>query len=147
MIHCLSCRILSFVVLLCLSGVGSSGLKAQESSSAGPANLAVLWTSGDSDVAHRVAFLYTLNAKKQSWFDEVTLIVWGPSQRLLAADSSIQDYVKEMQAAGVVVEACINCSEAYGITETIKALGIEVKPMGSPLSDYLKHPNWATISF
>ena len=47
--------------------------------------LAVLWTSGDPDVADNVCFMYTHNAKKQKWFDEVTLIVWGPSAKLLIA--------------------------------------------------------------
>lgn len=37
--------------------------------------LAVIWTSGDPEVAYRVCFMYTDNAKKQKWFDEVTLIV------------------------------------------------------------------------
>ncbi len=138
---------LFIVATLCLFLSPVSGLRAEPPSAESPDNLAVLWTSGDPEVAHRVAFLYTLNARKQGWFKDVTLIVWGPSQRLLAADQSIQAYVKEMQDAGVVVEACINCAEAYGITKDIEALGIEVKPMGQPLSEFLKNPEWATLSF
>ena len=47
-------------------------LHAQDAKpSEGSKNLAVLWTSGDPEIAHRVAFLYTLNAKKQKWFDQV----------------------------------------------------------------------------
>lgn len=45
-----------------------------------------------------------------------------------------------MQEAGVVVEA-------YGITETIKALGIEVTPMGVPLTRAKKSPVLETLSF
>ena len=45
--------------------------------------LAVLWTSGDPEVAEKVCFMYTNNAKKQGWFDEVVLIVWGTSSKLL----------------------------------------------------------------
>ena len=63
--------------------------------------LAVIWTSGDPDVAHRVCFMYTDNAKKQKWFDEVVLIVWGPSARLLAGDKDLQAKIKTMQADGV----------------------------------------------
>lgn len=140
-------RILTVVFTLCLFHGMTPGLRAELSPAGSTNNLAVLWTSGDPDVAHRVAFLYTLNAKKQGWFNDVTLIVWGPSQRLLAADQSIQAYVKEMQEAGVVVEACINCAEAYGITKAIESLGIEVKPMGKPLSEFLKDPEWSTLSF
>ena len=141
-------RLLAVIIALSLCSGMLSGLRAESPTPAsGPDNLAVLWTSSDPDVAHRMVFLYTLFAKKQAWFEEVTLIVWGPSQRLLAADKEIQAYVKKIQEAGVVVEACINCAEAYGITETIRDLGIEVKPMGKPLTAYLRDPEWATLSF
>jgi len=110
-------------------------------------NLAVLWTSGDPEVAHRVAFLYTLNAKKQKWFDQVQLTIWGPSQRLVVADKEIRAYLKKIQDAGVTVEACVNCAKAYGIADELKALGIEVKPMGVPLTEFLKKPDWEVLSF
>lgn len=100
--------------------------------------LAVVWTSGDPDVAHRMALMYTHAAKTQGWFDEVTLIVWGPSQRLLAADKDIQEKVDEMAGDGVIVEACIVCAESYGLVEKIEELGFEVKGMGAPLTDHIK---------
>jgi hypothetical protein len=100
--------------------------------------LVVLWTSGDPDVAHRVCFMYTHNAKKQGWFADVTLIVWGPSQRLLVADKDIQKAVLDMKEDGVAVQACIACAESFGIVEDIEALGIEVKPMGVPLTRFLQ---------
>jgi len=147
MTHYFTSRFLPLVVALFVFHGTSSGLRAEAPPAGSAENLAVLWTSGNPEVAHRVAFLYTLTAKKQEWFKGVTLIVWGPSQRLLAADKEIQAYVKKMQEAGVVVEACVNCAEAYGIVDTIKALGIEVKPMGVPLTRFLKSPDWETLSF
>lgn len=99
--------------------------------------LAVVWSSGDPEVAHRVCLMYTHAAKTAGWADEVTLIVWGPSSRLLAADKDVQVKVKQMMADGVRVEACIACANSYGIADTIRALGIEVKPMGKPLTDML----------
>jgi hypothetical protein len=103
-----------------------------------PDKLAVLWTSGDPEVAHKVCFMYTLNAKKQRWFDQVNLIVWGPSSRLLAGDKDIQAKVKQMQEAGVIVEACQACADSYGVSDKLRQLGIEVKYMGLPLSNMLK---------
>jgi hypothetical protein len=100
--------------------------------------LAVVWTSGDPDVAHRVCFMYTHNAKTQEWFDEVRLVVWGPSARLLAGDKDLQAKIKAMMSDGVEVQACIVCADSYGVTERLRALGIEVKPMGRPLSTMLK---------
>ena len=61
--------------------------------------LVILWTSGDREVALKMVFMYTHAAKQAGWFKEVTLIVWGPSQRLLVGDKSLQEKVKDM--AGV----------------------------------------------
>lgn len=98
----------------------------------------MLWTSGDPEVAHRVCFMYTHNAKTQGWFDEVRLIVWGPSARLLAGDKDLQSEVGQMMKDGVKVQACIVCADSYGVADTLRALGIEVKAMGRPLTDLLE---------
>ena len=108
--------------------------------------LAVIWTSGDPEVAHRVCFMYTDNAKKQKWFDEVTLIVWGPSARLLAGDKDLQAKVKGMLDDGVKVQACVACAESYGVTEQLRKMGIEVKGMGKPLTDLIQQ-GWHILTF
>jgi hypothetical protein len=107
--------------------------------------LAVLWTSGNPDVAEKMAFMYTYNAKKQGWFDEVVLIVWGPSAKLLTENKMLQDYVKKMQEAGIKVEACMACARMYEVDGKLQELGIDVKGMGVPLSNYLKD-GWKTLS-
>jgi hypothetical protein len=112
----------------------------------GSERLAVVWTSGDPEVAHRVALMYTHAAKRQGWFDEVRLIIWGPSQRLLAADKDVKAYIKRLQDDGVIVQACIVCADSYGLTEDLRALGIEVKAMGMPLTEHLKE-DWRVLSF
>ncbi|WP_197092805.1 hypothetical protein [Labilibaculum euxinus] len=55
--------------------------------------LAVVWTSGDRDVALKMVFMYTYNAKKMGWWDEINLIVWGPSSKLLCEDAELQEYI------------------------------------------------------
>ncbi len=100
--------------------------------------LVVVWTSGDKEVAKNMVFMYTLNAKKRSWFDDVTFIVWGPSSELLSNDEELQGIVKEMIDEGVKLEACLRCAENYGVVQRLKDLGIDVKLMGEPLSNYLK---------
>lgn len=107
--------------------------------------LAVLWTSDDPHLAEKMAFMYTYNAKKQGWFEEVVLIIWGPSAKLLSENKMTQDYVKKMQEAGVVVEACVACARMYGVDKQLAEMGIEVKGMGVPLSNYLKE-GWKTLS-
>ena len=105
---------------------------------AGDDKLVVLWTSGDPEVAEKVCFMYTHNAKRQGWFDEVTLVVWGPSAKLLSENPALRERVKAMIADGIAVEACVACANMYGVASDLSVLGIDVKGMGVPLTDYLK---------
>ena len=100
--------------------------------------LVVLWVSGDRDVAEKSCLMYAHAAKKMEWFDEVVLIVWGSSSRLLAEDPALQEKIMKMGEDGVILEACIACSDQFGVTEKLLELDIDVKGMGGPLTRYLK---------
>ncbi len=100
--------------------------------------LTVLWVNDNPDTAKTMVFMYTTNAKLRSWFNEVELIIWGPTSKLTAENKEIQELVKSAQEAGVVVKACIACAKMFGVDEDLSALGIEVAPMGIPLTEALK---------
>ncbi|MFW6039426.1 MAG: DsrE family protein [bacterium] len=121
--------------------------QAASTQPASPRHLAVLWTSGDPDVAHRVAFMYTHGAAQQDWFERVRVIVWGPSARLLAGDKDLQAAVAEMKEHGVEVHACVACADSYGVTDTLRSLDIPVEPMGQPLTDLLRDNQWEVLTF
>ncbi|WP_319480638.1 DsrE family protein [uncultured Draconibacterium sp.] len=133
--------VLVFLILLCNVAMATNNKPMEENKN----KLAVLWTSGDPEVAEKMAFMYTYNAKTQGWFDEVVLIIWGPSAKLTAENEMIQDYIKKMQEAGVKIEACLYCAKMYEVDEKLAELGVDVKGMGIPLSDYLKE-GWKTLS-
>lgn len=109
--------------------------------------LTIVWTSGDPEVAHRMVLMYAHAAKKSNWFDEVRVIVWGPSSRLTAADKEIQSKLTAMKADGVVLEACIVCADSYGVTDRLRELGIDVKSMGKPLSNTIKDASVHLLTF
>jgi hypothetical protein len=112
----------------------------------GPSKILIVWTSYDRDVALKMVFMYTFNAKKNKWWDEVRLLVWGPSSKLLSEDQELQDYVKKMKDAGVILEACKACADMYGVSDKLGALGMDVKYMGKPLTDMIKS-GWVTLTF
>jgi len=124
-------------ILTCMLMILPVEVKAQDMETK-KEKLAVLWVSGDPDVAEKSCLMYTHAAKRNGWFDEVVLIVWGSSSRLLAENEALQEKVKAMIKDGVILEACISCSNMLGVTEELKALGIDVKGMGVPLTNYLK---------
>ena len=100
--------------------------------------LVILWTSGDREVALKMVFMYAGNAPRNGWWEDITLIVWGPSAPLLVQDSELQEKMAEMVQEGVKLEACKACSDSYGVSDQLAGLGIDVKYMGEPLTAYLK---------
>ncbi len=109
-------------------------------------NLAVIWTSGDRDVALKMVFMYTNHASKMKWWNEINLVVWGPSSKLLSEDTELQEYVKKMQNSGVNIFACKACADSYGVSSKLEELGIDVKYMGKPITDYLQQ-DYKVITF
>ena len=49
----------------------------------------VIRSSADREVALYNVFRYTHNAKKRGRWDEACLLLWGPSDRLLAQDDEL----------------------------------------------------------
>lgn len=131
-------KILKRIVLSCLLMAAPLAVIHAQDMDKQKDRLAVLWVSGDRDVAEKSCLMYTHAAKKNGWFDEVVLIVWGSSSKLLAEDQGLQKKVRAMIKDGVILEACIACSNSLGVTEELKALGIDVKGMGVPLTTYMK---------
>lgn len=118
----------------------ATGLKAQdnEQTNSNSDSLVILWTSDDPLLAERMVLMYTHAAKTAEWFEHVTLIIWGPSAQLTAENEKIREKLTAMQEDGVVIEACVACANAYGVTDELKALGFDVKGMGKPFTEYLK---------
>ncbi|WP_407311490.1 DsrE family protein [Desulfosporosinus sp. SB140] len=111
-----------------------------------PNKLVVIWTNGDREVAIRMAFMYTLNSKLKEWWNEVFLVVWGPSAKLLAEDTALQEYIVKMKTAGVELLACKACADSYGVSEVLGTMGINVKYTGQVLTDFLKDEDTRVIT-
>jgi hypothetical protein len=131
------CRDFFFVLLILLLVPNFLSAQNNETSS-NKDTLAVLWTSGDPDVAEKVCLMYTHAAKRNKWFNHVILIVWGPSAKLLSENIALQDKVKKMIDDGISVQACVVCADSYNVSENLRSIGIEVIGMGKPLTSYLK---------
>ena len=101
-------------------------------------NLHVLWTTGEKEVAMKVIFPYLVNAKANGWWDEINLIIWGPSAKLTAEDKDIHRHLQDSTDSGITVEACLACTDSYRVTDKLRNLGIKVRYMGEPFTEYLK---------
>lgn len=122
------------------------GMTAQKSDVKETDKLMVIWSSGDPDVAIKVCFMYAHAAKQREWFQEVTLIVWGPSAKLLTENAEVKKKLMQMKTDGVIVEACVSCAEMYGVADQLREMGIDVKGMGKPVTERLK-AGWCQLNF
>ena len=68
-------------------------------------NIFVILSSGDREVALEVGLVYPLNAAKNKWMDEVKVIIFGPSEKVVAYDTEVQGRIKELRDSGVEVMA------------------------------------------
>lgn len=100
--------------------------------------LNILWTTTNRDTITNMLLMYSTNTKQKGLWDEVNVIIWGASAKLIGENTAVQAEVREMIEKGVHVEACRACSEKYGVAETLENLGIDVKYMGQYLTEYLK---------
>jgi hypothetical protein len=89
--------------------------------------------------------MYTFNAKKHGWWEDITLLVWGPSAKLLTEDEDLQNYVKEMLDIGIHVLACKGCADLYGIADKLEDIGVTVKYTGVDLTNFIKERHVVTF--
>lgn len=101
--------------------------------------ISILWLNDNAYVSHAMVFLYATNSKINSWWEEVDIILWGPPAKLVVENPDIQEKLKMVQQVGVKVRACISCASQFGVVDDLRALGIEVEPMGEHLTELLKN--------
>lgn len=106
----------------------------------------IIWTSGDREVALKMVFMYAYNCRKYSWMDNVRLLIWGPSDKLLLEDEELQNQLKELKKIGVELYACKGCTDMYGVSDQLTELGITVMYTGKMLAD-LQKDGWHILSF
>ena len=133
--------IVLFLTLICL-GSNSLFLNAanptEEMNPDESGQLLIVWTSGDPEVALKMVFMYAYNAQKNGWWDHVTLLIWGPSEKLSSENTEIQEYLAKMQEVGIELIACRACADMYGVCPRLEDMNIDVKYTGTYLTDYIK---------
>jgi len=100
--------------------------------------LTILWTNDNVITAEKMVFMYGINAKKRDWWDEVTIIIWGATAKLVSENKMIQGLIEEAKLEGVHVTACKGCTDQLGVTKILEGLDIEVVYQGVPLTQILK---------
>jgi hypothetical protein len=108
--------------------------------------LLIVWSSGDAEVAKKMVLLYSSVILQRGYWDEAHLMIWGPSAKLLAQNTQLQEMLKEVKQSGVALSTCVVCSDDYGVTEQLRELGVDPIHTGELMSNALKS-DWKVITF
>ena len=100
--------------------------------------LNILWTTDNKDTVLQMLVMYATNSRSNGWWQEVNVIIWGASAKLVGTDTQIQAEVLEMLNHGITIEACKACTDNLGVTDRLTELGVNVRYMGEVLTNYLK---------
>jgi len=109
--------------------------------------LLIVWSSGEVDVAKRLILLYGSVMLERGYWDEATIMVWGPSAKLICENKDLQEQVKAVMDTGVKFNTCVVCSDEYGITKELEELGIEPIHTGEMLTESLKSDDTKVLTF
>jgi hypothetical protein len=101
--------------------------------------LYILWTNDNIITAEKMVFMYAINAMRYGWWENVTLVVWGATAKLVAENQRIQELIAEAREKGVYVTACKACADQLEVSEILEAHGIDVQYLGIPLTNLLKN--------
>jgi len=122
------------VLLLVVSVISVASAKTPEPDTS--KDLVVLLTTGEKDVITKMVSVY-LGFKRDSWGD-ITVLIWGPSGKLIANDKEVQEGIVKLQEKGIKIQVCKWCAEQYLVDAKLAELGFEVDYMGTPLTEYLQ---------
>ncbi len=100
--------------------------------------LNILWTTDNKDTVFNMISMYAINSIRNGWWPKVNVIIWGASAKLAGKDSQIQSEIMEMLQQGITVEACKDCADRFNAAEILTKLGVNVRYMGKPLTEYMK---------
>lgn len=103
-----------------------------------PNRLYILWTNADMITSEKMVMMYSRNSMINQWWDEVTVIIWGATVKLVADNEIIQNKIEMAKHVGVKFSACKSCADELGVSDKIKELGIEVVYWGVGLTDIIK---------
>lgn len=108
--------------------------------------LLIVWSSGEIDVAKKLVLMYGSVILPRGYWDEAHLMVWGPSAKLLAENTEVQEMFTKVLETGVKASVCVVCSDGYGVTETLRELGAEPVHTGELFTQALK-TDWKVVTF
>ena len=106
--------------------------------------LLIVWKSEHHQDVDYFMLPYAINSKKQGWFEEVNVLIWGASASYAKVYAKKQ--VQELIENNINVLACKYCADKCHATKKLEAQGVEVFYAGEYLSEKMKDPEYKVIT-
>ncbi len=112
--------------------------------------LLVIISSGDEAQEKALTgMMYATNVKKNKWLEEVNVIFFGPSEKMIAKshpDSPVGKSLKQLIDQGITPIACRAVADRDNLTTDLTGLGLSVEFVGHIISSYIKK-DYQVITF
>ena len=105
----------------------------------GERHLHIIWTNADPVTSENMVMMYAKNSMLNNWWDKVTVVLWGATQKLLFENEAVRTELEFARDAGVEFSACVSCSNILGLTEALQKENIETIRWGEKLSLLLQN--------
>ncbi|QRF75470.1 DsrE/DsrF-like family protein [Thermoplasmatales archaeon] len=91
--------------------------------------------------------MYAVNAKKNNWLDDVRLMFFGPSEKLiLSEDEEIRNSMEAIRKAGLVPTACKAIARNEDIEPKLIKNGVNVEYVGTTISNLIRE-GYSVLTF
>ncbi len=100
----------------------------------------IIITAGENELEKFIsAMSFSINVKKKSYMDDVKVVFFGPSEKLLASNNTdVINLFTQIKALNIDIFACKNVSDSFSITPKLIDLGLNVSYIGKIVTDLLK---------
>lgn len=109
--------------------------------------LLIVWSSGEVEVAKKLVLLYGSVMLERKYWDEATIMIWGPSAKTLADNKEVQEQMLKVKNSGVDFNACVVCTDDYGVSDKLRELGVKLIHTGEMLTESLQDDSIKVITF
>lgn len=96
----------------------------------------VIISTGEKEKA-LTGLMYARNTINYGWLDDVRIIFFGPSQKLIVKDEDVRNEAIEIARLGETI-ACKFTSDRDELSGEILGLGVQVEYVGTIIADLLK---------
>ena len=100
------------------------------------AKLLIIIATGEKEKA-KTGMMYARNAIKHRWLEDVKVVFFGPSERLVAEDEDMAKRAQEIAKLSECV-ACKHISDTESLSGNLSKLGIKIEYVGPIISNLIE---------